>query len=95
MLPGLALGILLGGMYALTSVLFNKRALREPDRFLLIAVTGMLLRLLGCLLLVTVVLIWVPVDTLGFIAGLFVTLVFGLVLDVYLMTRKVSSRVMR
>jgi len=95
MLPGLALGILLGGVYALTSVLFNKHALKDPDRFYLIAAAGMLLRLMGCLMVVTVVLIWVPVDTLGFISGLFVTLVLGLVLDVYLMTRKVSSRVMR
>lgn len=95
MLPGLALGILLGGVYALTSVLFNKRALRDPARFLLIAVTGMLIRLLGCLVMVTVVLVWVPVNQAGFIAGLFVTLVAGLALDVYLMTRKVSSRVMR
>lgn len=91
----MALGIVLGGTYALTSVLFNLRALRDPDRFLLITVTGMLLRLMVCLAVVTIVLIWVPVDALGFIGGLFATLVLGLILDVYLMSRKVSSRVMR
>ena len=86
------LGAGLGLLYIGASVVVNRFAATRPgNSFLLIFVSGMMIRLAVALSFITVVLLLLPVTPLAFIGSFFAVFCIGLVLEVSSLHRKLVA----
>lgn len=92
-LVGLSLGVGLALLYALASYVTHRLALHSGSRnqFLAIAFGGLLARMAFALLLVTVTLVFVPVDETAFIGSFFGVFVVTLIMEVLHFHRQTSD----
>jgi uncharacterized membrane protein len=92
-LLGLGIGIGLAAMYAVASLVTHRIALRTDHRnqFLAIAMGGLLARMALALTLVTVTLVFVPVDETAFIGSFFGVFVVTLIMEVLHLHRQTSD----
>ena len=83
------IGISLGVGYGLSAIFVTRLAMDRPNRtFMVLVLGGMMARLFVTLLIITLILLLVPVDTMVFIVSFFVLFVVGLTLEVYLLHRR-------
>ncbi|PEN13559.1 hypothetical protein CRI94_09620 [Longibacter salinarum] len=92
-LIGLAIGVGLALLYAIASLITHRVALQSGSRnqFLAIAFGGLLARMAFALLLVTVTLVFVPVDETAFIGSFFGVFVVTLIMEVLHLHRQTSD----
>lgn len=87
---GLGSGI--GLLYGITSVAVNRYALRQDHhRFMLIAVGGMLARMLLALFLIALIVFLLPVDRVAFFTSFLGVFVLGIVVEVWSLHHRSST----
>jgi hypothetical protein len=91
-LVSIGLAALLGTGYGLSVWLVTQRALRESgNRFMAIFVGGLLARLVALLIAVGLVVAFVPVDALTFLAVLVPLLLLAIGLEVWVVARSLGQ----
>lgn len=88
----LVLGTSLGILYIAASFVSNRYALKSADRFMIIVVTTMLIRISLALVVLIGILLTLPVASMAFLGSFFVVFVIGLVLEVRFLHRNTSAR---
>ena len=99
LLPALAaawwsagLGIGIGLLYSLASLVTNRVALRqEQGLFMMLVLGGMLVRMLAALVAVILILWLIPVEQVVFIGSFLGVFVIGMALDVWRLHRTLSA----
>ncbi len=85
----IGLGVGIGALYSLSSVVASRYALRQPQRrFMLVVVGGMMARIAVTLVLVGLTLVLLPVEQVAFIGSFFGVFVIGLVVEVVSVHRR-------
>jgi biotin transporter BioY len=86
---GIGLGGALGAAYSVASYLTGRLARHAPhNRFVKVALVGMLGRMTVALVLLSLVLAAVPVHRMAFVGSFFFMFVAGLVADVFVLYRE-------
>ena len=86
------LGIGIGLLYSLASLVTNRVALRqEQGLFMMIVLGGMLVRMLAALIAVVLILWLIPVEQVIFIGSFLGVFVIGMVVDVWRLHRAISA----
>ena len=86
------LGIGIGLLYSLASLVTNRIALRQDQRlFMVIALGGMLVRMMTALVVVVLILGLFPVDQVAFIGSFLGVFIIGMVVEVWSLHRKLSA----
>lgn len=88
----LVLGTSLGILYLAASFVSNRHALKSADRFMIIVVTTMLIRISLALVFLIGIMLTLPVASMAFLGSFFVVFVMGLVLEVWFLHRNTSAR---
>lgn len=88
----LVLGTSLGILYLAASFVSNRQALKSADRFMIIVVTTMLIRISLALVFLIGIMLTLPVASMAFLGSFFVVFVMGLVLEVWFLHRNTSAR---
>lgn len=89
---GLLLGVGLGALYGLSSLLAYRLALRSSRHtFLPIVVGSMLLRMFVALIVVTLILVLAPVSDIAFIGAFFLVFMLGLAAEVVMLHRRTAA----
>lgn len=82
-----ALGAILGLLYIVASFVSNRHALRSADRFMIIVVTTMLIRIVLALVALIGIMLLLPVSPAAFMGSFFVIFVIGLILEMLFLHR--------
>lgn len=81
----IGLGAGLGILYIAASFVSNRRAQKSEQRFMLIVVGTMFMRVLLALILLIGILLLLPVSPTAFLGSFFVIFVIGLILEVWVL----------
>lgn len=87
----MGLGAGLGMVYIAASYLSNRHALKSRQRFMLVVVTTMLIRLLLALVILIGILLLLPVSPTAFLGSFFVVFVVGLILEIWFLHRNTPA----
>lgn len=81
----IGLGAGLGVLYVAASFVSNKRALRSEQRFMVIVVASMLIRILVALVCLIGMVLLLPVAPTALLGSFFVMFIVGLAIEVWLL----------
>lgn len=87
----IGLGAGLGVAYLAASFVSNKRALRSGQRFMVIVVTSMLIRMLIALICLIGIVLLLPVAPTALLGSFFVMFIVGLCAEVWLLHQRGPS----
>ncbi len=88
----LGLGVGIGVLYSVASLLANRYAMRQDQqRFMLLVIGGMMARIAATLVLVALVLVLLPVQQVAFIGAFFGVFVIGLAVEVLSLHRGLQA----
>ncbi len=87
------LGIGIGLLYSLASLVTNRIALRQEQRlFMVIVLGGMVARMMAALLAVVLILWLVPVEQAVFVGSFLGVFIIGMMVEVWSLHRKLSAK---
>ena len=86
------LGIGIGLLYSLASLVANRIALRQDQRLFMVIVLGsMVVRMMAALLAVVLILWLLPVEQVAFISSFLGVFIIGMFVEVWSVHRKLSA----